>query len=91
MKIKINNIFKNKQKSKNDLFVRKAYKEEIKFNENNSKIINKDLYIVQKPNIELKKKESKPIFKVYKNGGEIIKYDLYYKRIKIKKIQKKNM
>lgn len=76
MKIKINNIFKNKQKSKNDLFVRKAYKEEIKFNENNSKIINKDLYIVQKPNIELKKKESKPIFKVYKNGGEIIKYDL---------------
>ena len=66
MKIKINNIFKNKDNSKDNI---KESKNKININEDKSNI-----YKIQ-TDLDIKKVDLKPILKVYKKGGEIIKYD----------------
>lgn len=76
MKIKINNILKNKQRSKKKLENIKQDEQENKFNRSNNKLEEQTCYVEPVVKAEEKKIKNKPVFKVYKNGGEIIKYDL---------------
>lgn len=65
MKIKINNIIKNRKNAN----VNKKQRKQIE------KIVENKINTEVKSDIILENTELKPIFKVYKKGGEIVKYD----------------